>query len=62
MGLKVDMNKVFDRIEWDFQRVVLEKMGFATAWVQMVMSCITSVELVVLINCKTGIVLNPQEA
>ncbi|KAI5348948.1 hypothetical protein L3X38_001835 [Prunus dulcis] len=54
IGLKVDMNKTYDRIEWDFLRAILEKMGFATAWVQMVMSCITSVELEVLINGKTS--------
>lgn len=54
IGLNVDMNKTYDRIEWNFLRAVLEKMGFATAQVQMVMSCITSVELEVLINGKTS--------
>lgn len=37
MGLKLDMNKAYDRIEWDFVNEVLLKMGFDQSWVRLVM-------------------------
>ncbi|KAL6269322.1 hypothetical protein ACE6H2_026233 [Prunus campanulata] len=54
MGLKLDMNKAYDRIEWDFLKEMLIKMGFDQTWVRLVMRCITSVRFTVLLNGKSG--------
>ncbi|CAL9013278.1 unnamed protein product [Prunus brigantina] len=54
MGLKLDMNKAYDRIEWDFVNEVLLKMGFDHSWVRLVKECITSVRFSVLLNGQPG--------
>ncbi|BFG30782.1 hypothetical protein CerSpe_170560 [Prunus speciosa] len=54
MGLKLDMNKAYDRIEWDFLKEMLIKIGFDQSWVRLVMRCITSVRFTVLLNGKSG--------
>ncbi|BFG35167.1 hypothetical protein CerSpe_214410 [Prunus speciosa] len=59
MGLKLDMNKAYDRIEWDFVKEVLHKLGFDSTWVRLVMRCITSVRFTVLLNGKAGIPFKP---
>lgn len=40
MAIKLDMNKVFDRIEWSFLETILRNMGFDSHWVQLVMACV----------------------
>ncbi|BBH05811.1 DNAse I-like superfamily protein, partial [Prunus dulcis] len=32
VAVKLDVNKAFDRVEWNFLRKILEKLGFATRW------------------------------
>ncbi|VVA33994.1 PREDICTED: reverse mRNAase [Prunus dulcis] len=42
-GLKIDMNKAYDRIERDFLEAVMIKMGFARVWIDLIMNCISTV-------------------
>ncbi|KAH0994744.1 hypothetical protein GBA52_018608 [Prunus armeniaca] len=36
MGVKLDMNKVYDRKEWDFLEAVMIRMGFTERWVELI--------------------------
>ncbi|KAI5313939.1 hypothetical protein L3X38_043115 [Prunus dulcis] len=59
MGVKLDMNKAYDRVEWDFLEKVMQKMGFNAGWIQLVMSCVTTVNFTVVINGQRGEAFSP---
>jgi len=50
MAVETDMNKAYDRIEWDFIRLVLERMGFHGQWINWIMQCIITVSYSYLLN------------
>ena len=50
MAVKPDMSKAYDRVKWGFIEKVMERMGFHEKWINLIMSCITTVTYSVLIN------------
>ena len=49
-AIKADMSKAYDRVEWDFLRAMLTKLGFRTRWIDLVMSCVSSVRYQIKVN------------
>ncbi|KAM2624892.1 hypothetical protein TB1_031827 [Malus domestica] len=50
MAIKLDMAKVYDRIEWDFLLGMMSSLGFAPLFCSWIKECISSVSFSVLIN------------
>ena len=50
MGLKIDMEKAYDRLEWCFLEKVLRGFGFPSIWIQWVMQCVTTTTFSILLN------------
>nr|GEV85020.1 reverse transcriptase [Tanacetum cinerariifolium] len=50
MALKLDLNKAFDRVEWDFLIATLRKLGFGETWCKWILACISSYEMDLMIN------------
>ncbi|KAL8158305.1 hypothetical protein AgCh_002851 [Apium graveolens] len=43
VGLKLDVSKAYDRLEWRFLEQMLKRFGFSESWVDRMMLCVKSV-------------------
>jgi hypothetical protein len=60
VGIKTDMAKAYDRLEWEFIQVTLEAMNFPQKLVNTIMRCVTTVSFSILINGSPTCSFNPQ--
>ncbi|KAH1107811.1 hypothetical protein J1N35_011579 [Gossypium stocksii] len=49
MALKLDMNKVYDQVEWGFLHVMMERMGFSISLIDLIIQLITLVSYSVIV-------------
>jgi hypothetical protein len=59
-AIKLDMSKAYDRVEWHFLQVMLQRLGFAEQWVSQVMKCVTSVSYRIKVNDEYTTRIIPQ--
>ena len=50
-ALKLDIYKVYDRIEWGFLKSIMLQMGFNETWVDRIMFCVSTISYTV---CHNG--------
>ena len=43
-AVKLDMLKAYDRVEWEFMRQMMMRMGFHAQWIELIMECVSSVK------------------
>jgi hypothetical protein len=60
VGIKTDMAKAYDRIEWNFLQATLSSMNFPIRMVNTIMKCVTTVNFSILINGKPSPHFYPQ--
>jgi hypothetical protein len=59
VGMKLDMAKAYDRLEWGFIEATLNTMGFPSNLVNSIMKCVTSVSFSILVNGQPSPKFNP---
>jgi hypothetical protein len=50
VGIKTDMAKAYDRVEWDFLQATLTSMGFPQNIITIIMKCVSTVSFSILLN------------
>ncbi|MCH81674.1 hypothetical protein A2U01_0002465 [Trifolium medium] len=60
VGIKNDMAKAYDRVEWNFLKATLEAMGFPQHLTNTIMRCVTTVQFSILINGNPSTPFRPQ--
>lgn len=59
MAIKVDLEKAYDRLEWNFIHKVLRAFHFPNQMIKLIMSCISTRSISILLNGETLDNLNP---
>lgn len=60
MAIKLDVFKVYDRLETNFLEAMMRKLGFDEVWmISRIMMCITKVTYATLINGQPSAVIKP---
>ena len=58
-AIKLDMAKAYDRVEWEYLRRIMLRLGFQEQFVSLIMRCVTSVSFSVRVNGSLSKVFRP---
>ena len=50
MTIKIDLEKVYDRLKWSFIRDTLSLFRFPSHLIKLIMSCVSSLSISILFN------------
>lgn len=50
MAVKVDMEKAYDKVDWDFLMAILHAFGFSSQWCHWIFQFISTVSFSILLN------------
>ena len=50
MAIKLDLQKAYDRVNWNFLKAVLLHFGFNEVFTRWIMACVSSVTFEVMVN------------
>lgn len=59
MALKLDMSKVYDKVDWRFLNHVLFQLGFPAHFVSTIMRLVSSISYSIVINGDNGDAFTP---
>lgn len=60
LALKMDMNKAYNRLEWNFLEAVMTRMNFCRKWIRWIMNCVNSVTFKVQLSGRIIAEITPQ--
>ena len=57
---KVDYEKAYDSVSWDFLSYILRRTGFSSKWIKWIEGCLTYASISVLVNGSPSTEFTPQ--
>lgn len=61
MSIKLDMSKAYGRVEWTYLDMIMERLGFQSQFISLIMNCVSSTSFSILVNgTPTGHILPTQ--
>lgn len=57
---KVDYEKAYDSVSWEFLKYMMRRMDFCPKWIQWIVGCLSSASVSILVNGSPSTEFTPQ--